>query len=80
MSHIYSRSLFHIHQPEILQLTAPTRQITLLQTAARPIHHNAVMLVETLCGQRQLMSLRSIVIDTCRVTSLPRSRGDVRET
>jgi hypothetical protein len=24
MSHIYSRSLFHIRQPEILQLTAPT--------------------------------------------------------
>jgi hypothetical protein len=69
----------------ILQMTSSLGplQITLLETPARPIHHNAVMLVETLhrASQRQQMhrggqanekhefeSYRVATIDTWRVT------------
>jgi hypothetical protein len=71
MSHIYSRSLSRVRQLDILQMTAHTGFSNNRYSPARPIHHNAVMLVETLCGQRQQkhrlrkqtrsMSLRSIV-------------------
>jgi hypothetical protein len=77
-SFLWVRSLDH---PANDQLTGATSN--LLETPARPIHHNAVMLVETLhrASQRQQMHRggqanekhefeidRVATIDTCRVT------------